>query len=33
MQIGYLTRGPRGRSATKLAYEHLGLEMEKWENY
>lgn len=29
MQIGYLTRGPRGRSATKLAYEHLGLEMGK----
>lgn len=26
MQIGFLTRGPRGRMATKLAYEHLGLE-------
>ena len=29
MQIGYLTRGPRGRCATTLAYEHLGLEMKK----
>lgn len=29
MQIGFLTRGPRGRMATKLAYEHLGLEMAK----
>ncbi|MEG0872822.1 MAG: Holliday junction branch migration DNA helicase RuvB [Clostridia bacterium] len=28
MQIGYLTRSPRGRIATKFAYEHLGLEME-----
>lgn len=27
MQIGYLARTPRGRTATKLAYEHLGLEM------
>lgn len=27
MQIGFLSRGPRGRIATKLAYEHLGLEM------
>ncbi|MNI62192.1 Holliday junction ATP-dependent DNA helicase RuvB [compost metagenome] len=27
MQIGYLTRTPRGRAVTKLAYEHLGLEM------
>jgi len=26
MQIGYLTRTPRGRTATRLAYEHLGLE-------
>lgn len=26
MQIGYLTRTPRGRTATHLAYEHLGLE-------
>lgn len=29
MQIGFLARGPRGRIATKLAYDHLGLEMEK----
>lgn len=29
MQIGFLSRGPRGRIATKLAYEHLGLEMGK----
>ena len=26
MQIGFLTRGPRGRIATPLAYEHLGIE-------
>lgn len=26
MQIGFLTRTPRGRCVTKLAYEHLGLE-------
>lgn len=26
MQIGFLTRGPRGRMATSLAYEHLGIE-------
>ncbi|MDF2865402.1 MAG: Holliday junction helicase subunit RuvB [Clostridia bacterium] len=26
MQIGYLARTPRGRTATRLAYEHLGLE-------
>jgi Holliday junction DNA helicase RuvB len=26
MQIGFLQRTPRGRVATKLAYEHLGLE-------
>ena len=26
MQIGFLTRTPRGRCATPLAYEHLGLE-------
>ena len=25
MQIGFLTRTPRGRCVTKLAYEHLGL--------
>ena len=24
MQIGFLKRGPRGRIATPLAYEHLG---------
>ena len=29
MQIGFLTRSPRGRIATKLAYEHLGLEFNK----
>lgn len=29
MQIGFLARGPRGRIATPLAYEHLGLEMGK----
>ena len=26
MQIGFLSRSPRGRIATKLAYEHLGIE-------
>lgn len=29
MQIGFLTRSPRGRIATKLAYQHLGLEMKE----
>lgn len=27
MQIGFLSRSPRGRLATKLAYEHLDIEM------
>ena len=26
MQKGYLTRTPRGRCVTRLAYEHLGVE-------
>ena len=25
MQIGYLTRTPRGRCVTRLAYDHLGM--------
>ena len=25
MQMGFLTRTPRGRCATRLAYEHLGM--------
>ncbi|MBQ3489124.1 MAG: hypothetical protein IJA86_00855, partial [Clostridia bacterium] len=25
IQIGFLTRTPRGRCVTRLAYEHLGL--------
>jgi Holliday junction DNA helicase RuvB len=29
MQIGFLSRTPRGRCATALAYEHLGIEMKK----
>lgn len=29
MKIGFLQRTPAGRTATKLAYEHLGLEKEK----
>lgn len=29
MQIGFLARSPRGRMATPLAYNHLGLEMKK----
>ncbi|MCK8827548.1 Holliday junction branch migration DNA helicase RuvB [Natroniella acetigena] len=27
LQIGYLNRTPRGRTATKLAYQHLGIEV------
>ena len=26
MQLGFLQRTPRGRLATRLAYEHLGIE-------
>jgi len=29
MQIGYLSRTPRGRCATRLAYEHLGIPISK----
>jgi len=29
MQLGFLERTPRGRMATRLAYEHLGLEFNK----
>ena len=29
MQIGFLARTPRGRIATKLAYEHLGIKYSK----
>lgn len=29
MQIGFLTRTPRGRCVTKLAYEHLGIKVPK----
>lgn len=29
MQIGFLSRSPRGRIVTKLAYEHLGLEVKE----
>jgi len=29
MQLGFLERTPRGRVATKLAYDHLGLEFNK----
>lgn len=32
LQSGFLKRTPRGRSATKAAYEHLGLEFPKQEN-
>ena len=28
MQIGFMNRTPRGRSLTKLAYEHMGVEYE-----
>ena len=27
MQIGFLSRTPRGRCVTRLAYEHLGIPM------
>ena len=30
MQIGFLARTPRGRVATPLAYEHLGIEQNNW---
>jgi Holliday junction DNA helicase RuvB len=26
MQVGFIQRTPRGRQATRLAYEHLGVE-------
>ena len=29
MQIGFIERTPRGRTATKLAYSHIGLDMPK----
>jgi Holliday junction DNA helicase RuvB len=29
LQLGFLERTPRGRVATRLAYEHLGLPYEK----
>ena len=29
MQIGFLSRSPRGRIATKLAYNHLGIEFKE----
>ena len=29
MQIGFLQRTPRGRVATKLAYDHLGIEFKQ----
>jgi len=29
LQIGFIERTPRGRTLTKLAYEHLGLDMPK----
>ena len=29
LQIGFLNRTPRGRTATRLAYEHLGLDFGK----
>ena len=28
MQIGFINRTPRGRQATRLAYEHMGVEYE-----
>ena len=31
IQCGYLERTPRGRKATKLAYQHFGIEQQKWE--
>jgi Holliday junction DNA helicase RuvB len=31
MQIGYLSRTPRGRCVTKLAYDHLGIKYDKEE--
>ncbi len=31
LQLGFIDRTPRGRAATRLAYEHLGIEYEKVE--
>ena len=31
IQCGYLERTPRGRKATKLAYQHFGKSVEQWE--
>ena len=31
IQCGYLERTPRGRKATKLAYQHFGKRSEQWE--
>jgi holliday junction DNA helicase RuvB len=33
LQLGFIQRTPRGRSATRLAYEHLGLKYGKDKNY
>lgn len=33
MQIGFISRTPRGRVATKMAYEHFGMEYIEQENY
>ncbi len=33
VQLGFLQRTPRGRVATKRAYEHLGIEMDKGDSY
>jgi len=32
MQLGFLARTPRGRCATKLAYEHLGIKTDRSDN-
>ncbi|MCG2699625.1 Holliday junction branch migration DNA helicase RuvB, partial [Candidatus Parcubacteria bacterium] len=32
LQTGFLARTPRGRVATKLAYDHLGIKCEEEEN-
>ena len=32
MQMGFLSRTPRGRCVTPLAYEHLGIKMENYDN-
>ena len=33
IQLGFIARTPRGRVATKLAYDHMGYKYNEGENY